>query len=62
MTNQQKAEIYDNLIRESDFLQRTNSKLKSEYVTHIPPHIQNQINANNKKIADLVIKLENLLR
>ena len=62
MTKEEKAQIYDNLIRESDILQRTNSRLKSEYVGNIPPNIQTQIDENNKKIALLVGKLENLLR
>jgi len=62
MTNEQKAIYYDELLRESDKLQRINSKLKSEYVTDIPPHVQKIIDENNGKIALLVTKLENLLR
>lgn len=61
MTNQEKAQVYDNLIRESDHLQRINSKLKSEYVTNIPMAIQLQIDTNNKRIADLVLELERLM-
>lgn len=59
---EQKAFIYDELIRESDKYQRANSKLKSEYVANIPPHIQEQINQNNAKIAECVKKLERLMR
>jgi hypothetical protein len=62
MNNQDKAMVYDNCLRESDALQRANSKLKSEYVGNIPPHIQEQINRNDKKIAELVSKLENLFK
>lgn len=62
MNTEEKAQIYDNLIRESDMLQRTNSRLKSEYVGNIPPNIQEQIDANNAKIAILVGRLEDLLR
>lgn len=62
MTNEQKALEYDNLIYMSDKLQRTNSKLKSEYAGEIPPSVQNQINENEKQIAVIVNKLENLLR
>ena len=62
MNNEQKAILYDDLLRESDRLQRINSKLKSEYVTNIPANIQKQIDENNAKIALLVGKLENLLR
>ena len=60
MTNEEKAIIYDNCLRESDALQRENSKLKSEYVTNIPPAIQSTINENERKISILVGKLEKL--
>lgn len=60
MNNQDKARIYDDCLRESDKLQRENSKLKSEYVGNIPPHIQEVINKNNTRIATLVGRLENL--
>lgn len=62
MNNEQKAIFYDELLRESDRLQRINSKLKSEYVTDIPQNIQAIIDENNAKILTLVVKLENLLR
>lgn len=62
MNNQEKAQLYDELIRESDILQRQNSKLKSEYTVNVPPQVQKQIDENDKKIAILVQKLENLLR
>jgi len=60
MTNQEKAILYDNCVRESDVLQRRNSKLKSEYVTDIPEEIQIEINRNNARIDELVKKLESL--
>ena len=62
MDNAQKAQYYDDLLRESDIYQRRNSKLKSEFATNIPPHIQKEIDFNNKKIAELVGKLESLFR
>ena len=62
LTREQKAQIYDNLIYESDKYQRLNSKLKAEYVTNIPPNIQAQIYHNNKMIAECVKKLERLSR
>jgi hypothetical protein len=62
MTNQQKAALYDELIRESDALQRENSRLKSQYVTNIPPEVQAVLDKNNKRIAILVGQFENLLR
>jgi hypothetical protein len=62
MTNQSKAKLYEEYVRESDILQRQNSKLKSEYVMNIPPNIQKIIDENDAKIAVLVGKLENLFR
>lgn len=62
MNNQDKAIIYDNCLRESDVLQRQNSKLKSEYTGNIPQQIQEQININDKKIAEIVAKLESLFK
>jgi hypothetical protein len=62
MNNQDKAIIYDNCLRESDALQRANSKMKSEYAGNIPPQIQEQIKRNDKRIAELVAKLESLFK
>lgn len=62
MTQQEKAFLYDEYIRESDKLQRENSKIKSEYVTNIPQHLQETIDKNNARISTLVVKLENLFR
>jgi len=60
MTQSEKAIVYDNLLRESDMLQRINSKLKSEYVGNIPLKIQDDINKNEKRIQELVYRLESL--
>lgn len=60
MDNAQKALIYDDLVRESDRLQRINSKIKSEYVGNIPANLQEEINQNNYKISLIVGKLEKL--
>jgi hypothetical protein len=60
LNNGQKAIIYDDCVRESDRLQRENSKLKSEYGGHIPPLVQETINRNMAKIAALVTRLESL--
>lgn len=62
MNNQEKAVVYDECLRESDKLQRINSKLKSDFVGNIPPNIQSQINENEKRIALLVGRLENLFK
>lgn len=62
MTNEEKAKIYDDCLHESDRLQRINSKIKSEYVGNIPPHLQAEIEANNVKIAYIVNKLEGLFQ
>jgi len=60
MNNEDKAIIYDNCLRESDALQKENSKIKSEYAGNIPPHLQEKINKNNDRIAVLVDRLESL--
>lgn len=60
LTQNEKAFMYDECLRESDALQRANSKFKSDYVGNIPPHIQDQINKNTARIQVLVVKLESL--
>jgi hypothetical protein len=60
MTREDKGKLYDEYLRESDKLQRENSKLKSEYVVNIPEHVETRILTNNVKITELVKKLENL--
>ena len=62
MDNNQKAAIYDECIRESDKLQRENSKIMSENPISIPPHLQKIIDSNNRRISELVRKLESLFR
>jgi hypothetical protein len=62
MENKDKAVIYDNCLRESDFLQRQNSKLKSDYAGNIPDNIQLIINKNDFRISELVKKLEDLFK
>lgn len=62
MNNQEKAIIYDQLLFESDKLQRENSKLKSQYVGNIPPDVQLVIDKNNARIAVLVGRLESLFQ
>ena len=47
MTREEKAVLYDSYIRESDRLQRENSKIKSEYVFNIPPNLQEIIDRND---------------
>lgn len=60
MTNETKAVIYDECLRESDKLQRENSKIKSEYAGNIPPEQQLILDNNNTRINFLVKKLESL--
>jgi hypothetical protein len=60
MNNSEKARIYEECIRDSDKLQRENSNLKSQYAGNIPPHVQAQIDMNDKLIAKIVARLENL--
>ncbi len=60
MNNAEKAIVYDDLLRESDRLQREISKIKAEFVGNIPPMQQQKIDENNRKIAGLVTRLESL--
>ena len=62
MTQEEKAILYDNCIRESDSLQRENSKLKSEYITNVPLEVERKIKENNDRIAVLVGRLESLFK
>ena len=60
MTREDKGKLYDEYLRESDYLQRENSKLKSEYVVNVPEHIEQRILTNDAKINELVKKIEKL--
>lgn len=60
MTREEKAMLYEDYIRESDRLQRENSKIKSEYVFNIPPNMQEIIDRNNARLDVLVKNLERL--
>lgn len=62
MTNEQKAQLYDTCIRESDLLQRENSKIKSEYAGNIPQNQQSILDSNNARIEVLVKRLESLFQ
>lgn len=60
LSQEEKAKIYDACIRESDELQRINSKLKSAYMFNAPVHIMDEISRNDARINYLVNKLESL--
>ena len=60
MTREDKGRMYDEYLRESDKLQRENSRLKSQYVINIPEDVEQKILENNVKISELVKKLERL--
>jgi len=62
MTDEQKAIVYDECLRESDRLQRANSKIKSEHAGNITPELQKILDKNNKRISELVTKLESLFQ
>lgn len=61
MTNQEKADFYDECIRENDRLLRENSRIKSEYVGNIPTELNEQIKRNEARIALLVGKIEQMM-
>ena len=60
LNNAEKAQIYDDCIRQSEYHQREISRIKSEYAGNIPPEQQAIINDHNTKINYLVKRLESL--
>jgi hypothetical protein len=60
MNREDKARLYDEYIRESDILQRENSKIKSEYVFNVPQNMQEILDRNNARLDVLVKNLEKL--
>jgi len=62
MTQEQKAQAYDNYIREGDRLQREISRIKSQYPITMPENEQKIIENNQMKLNELQIKLQNLLK
>lgn len=62
MTNQEKATLYDNCIRESDRLRKEISILKSEYTINPPLEVQEEIKQRQARIFVLEKRVENLFR
>lgn len=60
MSNEEKARLYDDYIRQSEDLQRDNSKIKSEFPINMPTDKKKIVDDNNVKINVLVKKLEDL--
>lgn len=60
LSNAEKAQIYDDCIRQSEYYQREISRIKSEYAGNIPPEQQKIINEHNAKINYFVKRLESL--
>jgi len=60
MNREDKARLYDEYVRESDILQRENSKIKSEYVFNVPQNMQEILDRNNSRLDVLVKNLEKL--
>lgn len=62
MTQEQKAQAYDNYIREGDRLQREISILKSKYPITMPEKEEMIIKKNQTKLNEIEIKLQILLK
>lgn len=62
MTNQQKAELYDDYIRKIDWLNRKISQLKAENIYNTPPQVEIEIKQHQQKIAEITGKLETLTK
>lgn len=62
MTQEEKAQAYDNYIREGDILQREISIIKSKYPITMPEKEEKIIQTNQMKLNEIEIKLQNLLK
>ena len=62
MDNNEKANLYDQYVREANRLQSEITSLKAKYVLNIPEEIQKKINFNNQRINELEKKLINLYK
>ena len=62
MTQEQKAQAYDNYIREGDRLQREISILKSKYPITMPEKEEMIIKKKQMKLNEIEIKLQILLK
>lgn len=60
--NEEKAALYDQYVRNGNRLEREISKLKADYVTNIPPNIQEQIDNKKVELDFWQKKLEELYR
>lgn len=62
MTNEEKAVIYDDCVRQMEYLQRQISQIKSHHVTNVPDDQQKIITENERKIALLTGRIESLFK
>jgi len=62
MDNNEKANLYDQYVREANRLQSEITSLKAKYVLNIPEEIQKKINFKNQRINELEKKLINLYK
>jgi hypothetical protein len=60
MTQEEKARLYDDYVRQGDVLQREISKIKSQYPINMPEKEKNIIQSNIQKINNLELKLQKL--
>lgn len=60
--NEEKAALYDQYVRNGNRLEREISKLKADYVTNIPIHIQQTIDKKKGELDFWQKKLEDLYR
>lgn len=62
LSNDEKAKLYDEYVRQSENLQRENSKIKSQFAGNIPVDKQEILDSNNRNIDSIVKKLQDLFR
>ena len=61
MTNDQKAELYDDLVYRGGLLERKNSQLKAQHAFNMRDNIQKEINENQRMIGVYNQKLSQLM-
>ena len=60
--NENKAMLYDDIIRAADRLERENSRLKSQYPINMPTEVSETIERNQQQLVILENKLKALFR
>ena len=61
MTNDEKADLYDDLVHKGGLLERKNSKLRSEHALNMSDDIKKEMNENQRLINEFNQRLNVLI-